>query len=157
VAGKGEVASDEWREKGETAREAAKPKHYKDLLVWQKGMTLAKLVYKLSLEFPVEEKYGLVSQVRRAAVSVPSNIAEGQARQSTKEFLQFLSHSEGSLAELETQLLLSVELGYTQQNRVTPALQEIDELQKMLVALKRKLRARSPLATRHSPLVRGPR
>jgi carbamoyl-phosphate synthase large subunit len=132
--------------------EQAKPKHYKELLVWQKGMVLAKLVYKLTMRFPAEERYGLTSQLRRAVVSVPSNIAEGQARQGTKEFLQFLSHAEGSLAELETQLLLSVELGFAQQKEVEPALKEIDELQKMLVALKRKLSSFSPLATRHSPL-----
>ena len=132
--------------------EPPKPKHYKDLLVWQKGMNLAILVYKLTMTFPAEERYGLTSQLRRAAVSVPSNIAEGQARRGTNEFLQFLSIAEGSLAELETQLLLSVELNFTQQAEVEPALKEIDELQKMLVALKRKLSSFSPLATRHSPL-----
>jgi four helix bundle protein len=135
-----------------TMSEPPKPKHYKDLLVWQKGMNLAKLVYKLTMRFPAEERYGLTSQLRRAAVSVPSNIAEGQARRGTNEFLQFLSIAEGSLAELETQLLLSVELNFTQQAEVEPTLKEIDELQKMLVALKRKLSSYSPLATRHSPL-----
>ena len=130
----------------------AKPKHYKDLLIWQRGMGLAKIVYQLTSRFPGEERFGLTSQLRRASVSVPSNIAEGQARQSTKEFLQFLSHAEGSLAEVETQLLLSVELGFTQKPQVEPALGEIDELQKMIVALKRKLSLYSPLATRHSPL-----
>jgi carbamoyl-phosphate synthase large subunit len=132
--------------------EPAKPKHYKDLLVWQKGMLLAKLVYQLTQKFPIEERYGLTSQLRRAAVSVPSNIAEGQARKGTNEFLQFLSIAEGSLAELDTQLSLSVELGFSQQPAVEPALKEIDELQKMLVSLKRKLSSYSPLATRHSPL-----
>ncbi len=130
----------------------AKPKHYKELLVWQKGMTLAKIVYRLTSRFPQEERYGLISQMRRAAISVPSNIAEGQARRGTNEFLQFLSIAEGSLAELDTQLALSVELGFTPQVEVEPALKEIDELQKMLVALKRKLSSFSPLATRHSPL-----
>jgi four helix bundle protein len=130
----------------------AKPKHYKELLVWQKGMTLAKLVYKLTMRFPADERYGLVSQLRRAAVSVPSNIAEGQARRSTSEFLQLLSIAEGSLAELETQLILSTELSFVQQAELEPCLKEIDELQKMLVALKRKSASYSPLATRHSPL-----
>jgi carbamoyl-phosphate synthase large subunit len=133
-------------------QESTRPKHYKDLLVWQKGMNLAKLVYRLTMRFPPDERYGLTSQMRRAAVSIPSNIAEGQARQGTREFLQFLSHAEGSLAELETQLMLSVELGFAQQPEVEPCLKEIDELQKMLVALKRKLSSYSPLATRHSPL-----
>jgi carbamoyl-phosphate synthase large subunit len=115
-------------------------------------MNLAKLVYKLTMRFPAEERYGLTSQMRRAAISDPSNIAEGQARRGTSEFLQFLSIAEGSLAELDTQLLLSVELGFAQQADVEPAFKEIDELQKMLVALKRKLSSFSPLATRHSPL-----
>jgi four helix bundle protein len=131
---------------------SSKPKHYKELLVWQKGMNLAKLVYKLTMRFPAEERYGLTSQMRRAAVSVPSNIAEGQARRSTNEFLQFLSVAEGSLAELDTQLCLSVELGFALQTEVAPCLKEVDELQKMLVALKRKLSSYSPLATRHSSL-----
>ncbi len=133
-------------------QENTKTKHYKELLVWQKGMALAKLVYRLTVRFPREEKFGLTSQIRRAAVSVPSNIAEGQARQSAKEFLQFLSHAEGSLAELETQILLSVELGFVWQEDVKEILAKIDELQKMLVGLKRKLEEVSPLATRHSPL-----
>ena len=133
-------------------QENAKPKHYKELLVWQKGMALAKLVYRLTVRFPWEEKFGLTSQIRRASVSVPSNIAEGQARQSTKEFLQFLSHAEGSLAELETQVLLGVELGFVWPEDVKEILATIDELQKMLVGLKRKLEEVSPLAARHSPL-----
>jgi len=111
-------------------------------------------VYKLTMRFPSEERYGLTSQMRRAAVSVPSNIPEGQARRGTNEFLQFLSIAEGSLAELDTQLSLSVELGFAQQVDVEAPLKEIDELQKMLVALKPKLASLpySPLATRHSPL-----
>ena len=144
------VASDEWRAK--TMGVDSRPRHYKDLLVWQKGMLLTKLVYKLTMKFPADERFGLTSQMRRAAGSVPSNIAEGQARYGTKEFLQFLSHAEGSLAELETQLLLSIELQFATNEDVTSALREIDEIQKMLVALKRKLEIHSPLATRHSPL-----
>jgi len=133
--------------------EGRKPKHYKDLLVWQKGMALAKLIYDLTRRFPADERFGLTSQLRRAAVSVPSNIAEGQARHGTGEFLQFLSHAEGSLAEIETQLLLAVDLGFSKQAEVETPLNEIDQLQKMLVGLKRSLfSSRSPLATRHSPL-----
>src|SRR5207248_9496463 len=86
---------------------------YKDLVVWQKGIALAKLVYQLTKNFPSEEKFGLVAQMRRAAVSVPSNVAEGQARHTTGEFVQFISHAEGSLAELDTQLILSIELRFT--------------------------------------------
>src|SRR6266498_2790139 len=85
---------------------------YKDLVVWQKGIALAKLVYQLTKNFPAEEKFGLVAQMRRAAVSVPSNIAEGQARHTTREFIHFISHAEGSVAELDTQLILSIELKF---------------------------------------------
>jgi four helix bundle protein len=131
----------------------AKAKSYKDLLIWQKGMALAKFAYRPSARFLVDERYGLISQVRCAAVSVPSNIAEGQARHTTKEFLQFLSHAMGSLAELETQSLLSVELGFAYAEGVAPGLKDIDELQKMITALKKKLEVESPLATRHSSLV----
>ena len=80
-------------------------------------MHLAKQVYELTQSFPGEEKFGLVSQMRRASVSVPSNIAEGQARNTTGEFVQFVSHAEGSLAELDTQLRLSVELGLCGETR----------------------------------------
>jgi four helix bundle protein len=71
-----------------------KPQSYRDLIVWQKGIELAKLLYPLTGILPAEEKFGLVSQIRRAAVSIPSNIAEGQARHTTGEFIQFISHSE---------------------------------------------------------------
>jgi four helix bundle protein len=79
---------------------------YKDLHVWQKGMELARRIYPLTSRFPSEEKFGLVSQMRRAAVSVPSNIAEGQARNTTGEYIQFLSHAEGSAAELDSASLV---------------------------------------------------
>lgn len=118
-------------------------------------MALAKFVYKLSARFPVDERYGLIAQIRRAAVSVPSNIAEGQPRHTAKEFLQFLAHAQGSLAEVETQLMLSVDLGFANEQGVAPRLREIHERQKMVVALKRKLQVGSPLATSHSPLSEG--
>lgn len=108
--------------------------HFKDLLVWQKGMELAERVYQLTERFPPEERFGLVSQMRRAAVSVPSNIAEGQARQSTREFLQFMSHAMGSLAELETQVLLSERL-----KRCTP--EDTIEIHRLIADLDRMLRA----------------
>src|SRR5438094_802451 len=85
---------------------------FRDLLVWQKAMTLVIDIYRITGEFPREERYGLTAQIRRAAVSVPSNIAEGQARPTRGEFRQFLGHSKGSLAELETQLLIAENLGY---------------------------------------------
>ena len=89
-----------------------KPQNYKGLVVWQKGIELAKIVYRLSAKFPGEEKFGLVAQMRRAAISIPSNIAEGQARHKTGEFIQFISHAEGSVAELNTQLILATELHF---------------------------------------------
>ncbi len=85
--------------------------HYK-LDAWKEAMTLVKVVYQITQDFPKEEMFGLISQMRRAAISVPSNLAEGAARSSQKEFSQFLNIARGSLSELETQLLISKELGY---------------------------------------------
>ena len=115
---------------------------YKDLVVWQKGIALAKLVYRVTRKFPSEEKFGLIAQMRRAAVSIPSNIAEGQARHTTGEFIQFISHAEGSLAELDTQLILSLELEFCRDGLADPAFELIEELRRMLNALRRKLAAR---------------
>ena len=116
-----------------------KTQSYKDLLVWQKSIALAKLIYQVTARFPAEEKFGLVSQMRRAAVSIPSNIAEGQARHTTGEFIQFISHAEGSVAELDTQLILSVELGFCGADPTAPAFELIGELRRMLNGLRRKL------------------
>ncbi len=118
-----------------------KPRHFKELLVWQKGMELAKAVYRLTAAFPAEEKYGLATQMRRAAVGIPSNIAEGQARYGTREFIGFLSHANGSLAELETQALLSVDLSFCKSSDIQEITGEIGEMQKMLAAIRRKLPA----------------
>jgi four helix bundle protein len=123
----------------------AKPRLCKDLLFWRKGMALAKFVYQMS------GRYGLISQIRKAAVSVPSNIADRPARHTTKEFLPFPSHAQRSLAEVETQLLLSLDLGLANQDGNAPSLKEVDELQKMIVSLKRK-EVDSPLTARYSPL-----
>src|SRR5216683_5449673 len=110
---------------------------YKDLIVWQKGIALAKIVYQLTQRFPSEEKFGIITQMRRAAVSVPSNIAEGQARHTTGEFIQFLSHAEGSVAELDTQLILSIELKFCSSAGAAPAFELIGELRRMLNVLRR--------------------
>jgi four helix bundle protein len=115
---------------------------YKDLVVWQKGIALAKLVYQLTKNFPSEEKFGLGAQMRRAAVSIPSNIAEGQARHTTGEFIQFISHAEGSLAELDTQLILSIELKFCPDVGAEAAFELIAELRRMLNVLRRKLASR---------------
>ena len=119
-----------------------KTRNYKDLVVWQKGIHLAKIVYRLTQSLPPEEKFGLVAQMRRSAVSIPSNIAEGQARHTTGEFIQFISHAEGSVAELDTQLILSVELKFSDHPSVAPAFELIGDLRRMLNALRRKLVAR---------------
>jgi len=115
---------------------------YKDVVVWQKGIALAKLVYQLTKNFQSEEKFGLVAQMRRAAVSIPSNIAEGQARHTTGEFIQFISHAEGSVAELDTQLILSIELKFCRDVGAEAAFELIAELRRMLNVLRRKLAAR---------------
>ena len=129
--------------------EAQKTNSYKDLIVWQKGITLVKRIYQMSQAFPSEERFGLVSQMRRAAVSIPSNIAEGQARHTTGEFVQFISNAEGSVAELDTQLIISIELGYCAQSELGEHFELISELRRMLNALRRKLVARRRLVTRH--------
>ena len=114
-----------------------KVKTHRDLNVWREAMDLAKSIYSLTAEFPKEEIYGLVSQMKRAAVSVPSNIAEGAARNSNKEFIRFLYNSLGSLAELETQLLLSRELGFVQSRDIHV---DIEGIRKMLFGLIKHLR-----------------
>jgi len=119
--------------------EKKKAQGYKDLLVRQKGLPLAKEIYRLTQTFPTEERFGLVSQMRRAAVSIPSNIAEGQARHTTKEFVQFVSHAEGSVAETETQLIRALELGYASGERAAIASGLLCDLRKMLNALRKTL------------------
>ena len=117
-------------------------KSYRELLVWQKGMKLAKEIYQLTAKFPPEEKFGLISQMRRAAVSVPSNIAEGQARNTTGEFVQFISYAEGSLAELDTQLTLAVELNFLSSEKAVVGLDSVAELRRMTNGLRRAVTSR---------------
>jgi len=116
-----------------------KVKSYKDLIVWQKAMDLVEMVYQATKEFPREELYGLTNQLRHAAVSVPSNIAEGHARSSTAEFRNFLSIARGSLAEVETQLLIAQRLNYINQQSLKPILSIQIEVNKMTNALISKL------------------
>lgn len=106
-------------------------------------MTLAEGVYKITIDFPKHELYGLTSQLRRAAVSIPSNIAEGQARNSTGEFIQFLGIARGSLAELETQLELAARLGFLSDDEKAKALNLHAEVGRMLSGLISKLRTTS--------------
>ncbi|MFZ9933384.1 MAG: four helix bundle protein [Chthoniobacterales bacterium] len=116
-----------------------KAQGYRDLVVWQKGIALAREIYLLTKKLPSDEKFGLVSQMRRAAVSVPSNIAEGQARHTTGEFVQFISHAEGSVAELDTQLTLCEQLKLLSPTECQSAASLLDELRRMLNSLRRKL------------------
>ena len=105
-------------------------------------MALASETYRLTQSFPREELYGLTSRVRRAVASVPSNIAEGHARNSTREYLNHLSIALGSLAETETQLLLAADLSYCRQDELSPILSKADEIGKMLRGLQKALRAK---------------
>ncbi len=118
---------------------SSKPQSYRDIVVWQKGIELTKMIYQLTARFPAEEKFGLTSQLRRAAVSIPSNIAEGQARHTTGEFIQFISHAEGSAAEVDTQLHLANELGFLSAPESASTVTLIDELRRMLNSLRRRL------------------
>ncbi|MFN0074641.1 MAG: four helix bundle protein [Chloroflexota bacterium] len=115
---------------------------FRQLHVWQRAMDLAVAVYEITQSFPREEIYGLTSQLRRAAVSVPSNIAEGYARRTTRELIHFLSIADGSLAELQTQLLLASRLGYCTDDAAKRAEMLIDECQKMLFAMQSTLKER---------------
>jgi four helix bundle protein len=108
---------------------------YRDLVVWQKSMFLVKEVYRCTEAFPRTEMFGLVTQLRRAAVSVPSNIAEGQGRLSTGEFKQFLGHARGSLLELETQILIAQDLGYLPVDQIHKLLQRAAETGRVLNGL----------------------
>ena len=115
---------------------------YRDLLVWQKSIDLAEMIYLDSKSFPAEERYGLTSQIRRAAVSGPANIAEGAARTGTGEYLQFLSVASGSLAEVETFLILAERLEFLSTDRSQTLLTHCEEISRMLGGLKRSLQSR---------------
>ncbi len=113
---------------------------YEDLKIWNKAMVLTEEVYKISKELPKDEKYGLISQIKRCSVSIPSNIAEGAGRNSKKEFLYFVSIAQGSLMELETQLLLLNRLSMVEKGNVNPLLEICSEVRKMNYALQKSLK-----------------
>ena len=112
-----------------------KVRSYKDLVAWQKSMDLVTAVYRASQGVPKEEIFGLVSQIRRSAVSVPSNIAEGHARTSRKEFQYFLSNARGSLAKLETQLTIAHQLAYIDETVINQILDRLGEVGRILNGL----------------------
>jgi four helix bundle protein len=119
-------------------------KSYRDLRVWQAAMESVVIVYKMSEQFPSKEAYGLTSQIRRAAVSMPSNIAEGHTRESTKEYLHHLSIAQPSLAEVETQMEIAFRLKYCSQEELDSVLTICGSLGKPLYALRISLQSRSP-------------
>jgi four helix bundle protein len=127
---------------------------YRDLIAWQKSIDLVTIVYRCTQTFPKAETYGLVSQLRRAAVSVPSNIAEGHARLTTGEFRQFLGHALGSLTEIETQILIALKLGYTTSSEADALLQSTDEIGRVIRGLLQSITNKNPILRR--PTARPP-
>lgn len=116
-----------------------KIKTYRDLNIWNVGIELVKDVYRLTEMFPKQEMYGIVSQMRRSAISVPSNVAEGFKRFHNKEYRQFLYVTLGSCAELETQLTIAKELGYIQEDKEAMLLEKLDHIGRMITSLLKKL------------------
>jgi four helix bundle protein len=112
---------------------------YQDLLVWQKSMDLVAMSYKVVVKLPLNEQYGLSSQLRRAAGSIPANIAEGFGRWHAKDFVRFLLIANGSIKELETHLLIAVRLGLVQRNDIEASMRMAKEISKMIFALRGKL------------------
>ena len=108
---------------------------YRDLIAWQKALALVTTIYEISAEFPKHELYGLTSQIRRAAVSVVSNIAEGQGRNSAREFVLFLSHANGSLVEVETQIFVAESLRYITANKKLALLEKTEEVGRLVVGI----------------------
>lgn len=121
---------------------------YRDLIVWQKAMSFVKSIYELTSNFPKAELYGLTSQLRRAAVSVPSNLAEGQGRNFDREFALFVSHALGSLMEVETQLLIAADLGYAKKEEVEQLLSRSAEIGRLANGLLTTLKKKSVSASK---------
>lgn len=113
--------------------------NYLELKIWQRSRALAKAIYQLTESFPGDQQYGLTSQIQRAAISIPSNIAEGAGRNSSKEFMRFLDIANGSAFELETQLFLSSDLGYANVDQVENIILELKEIQKMIFKFRSSL------------------
>ncbi len=120
-------------------REKMSQKRYQELIVWQKAMELSKAIYRVTKSFPDDERFGLTSQLRRASVSVPSNIAEGQGRLTAGEFNQFLGTARGSVFEVETQVQLASDLGYIPANDAEQIIELTSEVSRLLNGLIRSL------------------
>jgi four helix bundle protein len=127
----------------EKAKTSPARQSFRDLTVWQRAMELAGAVYRLTQSFPREETFGLTSQLRRSAISIPSNVAEGHGRMSSREFKHFLLIARGSNSELQTQLQLSVDLGLGRPNEIQKAEALSNEVENMLFALLGRLRNNS--------------
>lgn len=112
---------------------------YQDLIVWQKAMDGVEEIYQLASDFPDYERYGLWSQITRAAVSIPANIAEGSRRGSRRDYAQFIAIARGSLGEVETLLMIAVRIGYVSEDRAAPILANLIEISKMLSGLRTRL------------------
>jgi len=121
---------------------ATQVKSYRDLIVWQKAMDMVTLVYRVSADFPPSEQFALTNQIRRAAVSVPSNIAEGYGRRSRTDYIRFLRIASGSLYELQTQLQIAQNLNFTESEHVAPIDSLSSEIERMLASLITKLEAK---------------
>lgn len=119
---------------------------HEKLEVWKRAIDLVVVVYKTSENFPAEERYGLTSQIRRAAVSIPANIAEGAARSTNKEFLYFLSNAQGSSSELQTELLIARRLNYLSETDYVDINQELDYIGRMMIGLSSHLKNKLPLS-----------
>ena len=115
---------------------------HRELVAWQKAVDLVELLYRRTQSLPKEELYGLKSQMRRAAVSIPSNIAEGQARRTTRDFIHFLSVARGSLKELETQIIISRRLGYVNATQQSELIDATEEVSRLISGLNRSLNAK---------------
>ena len=115
-------------------------KDFKKLLIWQKGFKIALDTYRITKEFPMDEKYGLSSQMNRASISISSNIAEGSSRRSEKDYFRFIEFALGSCYELESQLLIASELSFSDNVKLNQLLNEIDEEQKMLISFMKQLK-----------------
>ena len=133
------MAGGGWREKKSSEEVPLVVQHYRQLEVWQMAMALAEKCYLVTKTFPKEELFGLTSQIRRAAASVPANIAEGQGREHTKEFLNHLSIARGSLLEVETHLMLSQRVGLLPQGELDNLLKLTDRISRMLSGLRKAL------------------
>ena len=118
-----------------------KDMNHKDLDIWKKSMDLVEAIYALTKSFPTDEKFGLTNQIRRAVVSIPSNIAEGSTRKGDKEFIQFLYIALGSLSEVETQYLIAVRLKYSKEN--TDLEDKINEVRRMIIGMRNYLLKKS--------------